>query len=111
MKVFDLFTFAGEYDLLEIRFNILKDYVDKFIVVEFDKTFSGKNKQPLFPQRFKNLDNVSWYVYTENHYEQYRKLAENSPNTKGASHWVTEFTLEVIEEKADLKRTGYNQLG
>lgn len=26
-------------------------------------------------------------------------------------HWVTEFTLEVLEEKADLKRTGYNQLG
>lgn len=27
------------------------------------------------------------------------------------AHWVTEFTLEVIEEKADLKRTGYNQAG
>lgn len=26
-------------------------------------------------------------------------------------HWVTEFTLEVLEEKADLKRTGYNQNG
>lgn len=26
-------------------------------------------------------------------------------------HWVTEFTLEVLEEKADLKRTGYAQNG
>jgi len=26
-------------------------------------------------------------------------------------HWVTEFTLEVLEEKADLKRTGYSQTG
>ena len=26
-------------------------------------------------------------------------------------HWVTEFTLEVWEERADLKRTGYNQNG
>lgn len=26
-------------------------------------------------------------------------------------HWVTEFTVEVLEEKADLKRTGYNQNG
>lgn len=26
-------------------------------------------------------------------------------------HWVTEFTLEVLEEKANLKRTGYNQNG
>jgi len=27
------------------------------------------------------------------------------------AHWVTEFTLEVLEERADLKRTGYNQSG
>jgi len=27
------------------------------------------------------------------------------------AHWVTEFTLEVTEEKADQKRTGYNQNG
>ena len=26
-------------------------------------------------------------------------------------HWVTEFTLEVLQETADLKRTGYNQNG
>lgn len=26
-------------------------------------------------------------------------------------HWVTEFSLEVLEEKGDLKRTGYNQNG
>ena len=26
-------------------------------------------------------------------------------------HWVTEFTLEVLEEKGDLKRTGYAQNG
>lgn len=26
-------------------------------------------------------------------------------------HWVTEFTLENLEEKSDLKRTGYNQNG
>lgn len=27
------------------------------------------------------------------------------------AHWVTEFTLEVLEQRADMKRTGYNQLG
>lgn len=27
------------------------------------------------------------------------------------AHWVTEFSLEVLEESADLKRTGYNQNG
>lgn len=27
------------------------------------------------------------------------------------AHWVTEFTLEVLQEKADVKRTGYNITG
>lgn len=27
------------------------------------------------------------------------------------AHWVTEFTLEVLQQAADLKRTGYNQNG
>ena len=47
MKIYDLTTFNGEFDLLEIRFNILKDYVDKFIIGESIETFSGKVK-PLY---------------------------------------------------------------
>lgn len=46
MKTFDLTTFSGEYDLLEIRLNILKD-VDKFVIVEGAETFSGRFK-PLY---------------------------------------------------------------
>lgn len=44
--IYDLFTFNGEYDLLEIRFNVHKD-VDKFIIVEGAETFSGRPK-PLY---------------------------------------------------------------
>ena len=47
MKVFDLITFSGEYDLLEVRFNILRDVVDKFIICEMPETFSGLPK-PLY---------------------------------------------------------------
>lgn len=38
---YDLFTLNGEMDLLEIRFNVLNDVVDKFIIVEGVETFSG----------------------------------------------------------------------
>lgn len=41
---YDLFMFAGEYDLLEIRFNILSPFVDKFVIVEGVETFSGNPK-------------------------------------------------------------------
>ncbi len=44
---YDCFTFNGEYDLLEIRFNLLSPFVDKFIIVEGWDTFSG-NPKPLY---------------------------------------------------------------
>lgn len=47
IKVFDLTTFTGEYDLLEIRFNLLNAYVDKFVICEMMETFSG-NPKPLY---------------------------------------------------------------
>lgn len=46
-KVFDCFTFWMELDLLEIRLNILDEYVDKFVLVESHETFSGQPK-PLY---------------------------------------------------------------
>lgn len=42
--IYDLFTYNGEADLLEIRFNILSPLVDKFIMVEGVETFSGRPK-------------------------------------------------------------------
>lgn len=39
----------------------------------------------------------------------FEELAKNGDADRG--HWVTEFTLEVLEERADIKRTGYNQNG
>ena len=68
--VYDLFTFNGEYDLLDIRFNILNEYVDKFIICEGVETFSG-NWKPLYwaernRDRFEEWENkVIYYVVSE----------------------------------------------
>ena len=40
---------------------------------------------------------------------QFEELAKVGDSDRG--HWVTEFTHEAIEERADVKRTGYNQNG
>jgi beta-1,4-mannosyl-glycoprotein beta-1,4-N-acetylglucosaminyltransferase len=45
--VYDCFTFFNELDILEMRLNILSDIVDKFVLVEADRTFSNM-KKPLF---------------------------------------------------------------
>jgi beta-1,4-mannosyl-glycoprotein beta-1,4-N-acetylglucosaminyltransferase len=59
MKVYDVFLFFNELDLLEIRLNLLNDVVDYFVISESDVTFSGKPK-PLYYQenkeRFKQFE-------------------------------------------------------
>jgi len=47
MAIVDVFSFCGEMDVLEIRLNILNDYVDEFIICESDRTFTGLEK-PLY---------------------------------------------------------------
>ena len=44
MKIIDTTTFFEENMMMDIRFNILNDYVDKFIVCESLYTHSGKKK-------------------------------------------------------------------
>jgi beta-1,4-mannosyl-glycoprotein beta-1,4-N-acetylglucosaminyltransferase len=48
--VYDIFTFFNELDLLEIRFKILNDKVDYFVIIECTETFSGKPKQLYFSE-------------------------------------------------------------
>lgn len=48
MKIYDCFIFNHEIELLEIRLNVLSDYVDKFIITEGNVTFSGKPKESYY---------------------------------------------------------------
>ena len=92
--IYDIITVNGEVELFEIRYNILKDFVDEFRVIEFDKTFSGKPKSSIFNQ---NWPKVKHYFITEDIWSKYEELAKSSPNTqygKGAEHWVREFCMK-----------------
>ena len=42
--IYDCFTFYNELDLLEIRLNVLNDVVDRFVLVEMNKTHMGDDK-------------------------------------------------------------------
>ena len=43
--IYDCFTFFNELDLLEIRLNVLNQYVDKFVIVEATRTQNNKLKR------------------------------------------------------------------
>ena len=48
--VYDCFSFFNELDLLEIRLNVLKDVVDRFVLVEAGETHTGKPKPFYFEE-------------------------------------------------------------
>ena len=48
--IYDCFSFFNELDLLEIRLNVLKDVVDRFVLVEAGETHTGKPKPFYFEE-------------------------------------------------------------
>lgn len=54
-KVVDYFMYHDEKELLELRINALYDHVDKFIISEADRTFSGVYKGHSCAQTIKDL--------------------------------------------------------
>ena len=50
MKIFDCFKFFNELELLELRFMELYDTVDYFVLVEANKTHTGKPKNYIFEE-------------------------------------------------------------
>jgi len=107
IKIYDIFTYNGEADILEIRLNILNDYVDEFIIVEAPTTFSGL-KKPLYFQeqkeRFKPfLNKIKYFVIDDYPKDQeLLKLADSSSNVpkNGPEHWRREFYQIESTKKA-----------
>lgn len=45
MNIVDIFPYFNEKELLELRINLLYDYVDRFIICDANRTHSGLNKE------------------------------------------------------------------
>lgn len=96
-KTYDCFYFCDELDLLEIRLNVLEDFVDYFVIVESSETFMGKQKELLFDKnknRYSRWAHKIIYHTVQNFPNNkiiYQK-ALNSLNTGNKEHyWVREF--------------------
>lgn len=96
--IFDIFTYNGERDILDIRLNILYPYVDKFVIVEFDETFSGKKKprhllKDWNEEWVKFIDKIDYAFVKKDEYLKYENLADVSPLVPkdGPKHWKREF--------------------
>ena len=55
-KIIDYFPFFIEKELLELRINLLKDYVDEFIISETNKTHNGESKEFICKKTINDLN-------------------------------------------------------
>lgn len=82
MKIFDCFTFYNEIELLKIRLEILNPYVDKFVIVELNKTHRGIDKDLNFKKHIneflKYMDKIIYIV------------PDKVPDYKGEGDWTIE---------------------
>lgn len=86
--IFDCCTFFNELDLLEIRLNILYNFVDKFVIVEGNKTHTGKDKEFVFEQnknRFTEFLDKIIYIKVDDF-----PVLENSQSDKYGNQWLYE---------------------
>jgi len=66
MKIYDCFSYWDEDLLLDLRFNILNDYVDYFVIVEGNKTWQNNSKKLRFDiQKFSKFKNKIIYIPVE----------------------------------------------
>lgn len=106
IKVYDLFYLLNELDLLEIRLNILNDYVDQFVIVESTETFSGMPHELQYEkhkERFaKWKDKITYYVVNDFPKDtSLLEMAKNNSNVGAGEHyWVREFYQKESAKKA-----------
>ena len=82
MKIFDCTTFYSEDLMLDVRFNILNEYVHKFIVVESKYSHSGKKKSLNFDiNKFKKFKDKILYLVIENEPEGLVEIKDQSKSS------------------------------
>ena len=60
MAIYDCFQFFNEEHIAEIRFNILHEQVDYFVIAESTVNHQGKTKKLNFDiKKFKKFDRIS----------------------------------------------------
>tara|TARA_Y100000768_G_C23873493_1_gene631612 strand:- start:85 stop:975 length:891 start_codon:yes stop_codon:yes gene_type:complete len=89
MKIFDCFMFYDEDLIADLRFNILNQYVNEFIVVESKYTHSGEKRELLFNiNKYPNFKNKINYIVLENEPENLEKVYDDDTGDKKNSKYI-----------------------
>ena len=109
MKIFDCFMYFDEDLVLDVRLNLLNDFVDKFVIIESSYDHKGEKRKPLFDiKKFKKFENKIEYILKkdqpnnlekilsdENQKEHYRKSIFNASKRESSQR---NFILNGLKE-------------
>jgi beta-1,4-mannosyl-glycoprotein beta-1,4-N-acetylglucosaminyltransferase len=83
-KIYDCFNFFNELDILEMRLNILYEYVDYFVIVESSVTHTGVPKEYFFEKNkerfFQFLDKIIYFKVEDTPHD-FKNLPPTYDNT------------------------------
>ena len=106
MKIFDCTTFYNEKMMMDVRFNVLSQFVSKFIVVESTFSHSGKKKELNF-----NIDDYPKFKDKIIHLviEEEPKNIEKITDNKNSSITKRMNSLKRIEQSYNYMNNGITQ--
>ena len=103
MAIYDCFQYFNEDHILDLRFNILKDRVDYFVISESTKTHQGKEKKLNFDlNNFKKFKKKIIYLVAD--YEE----NVNFVNHKGGESIIEQHQRNFLSE--GIKKADENDL-
>ena len=74
MAIYDCFQFFNEEHILDLRFNVLNEFVDHFVFVESTTDHQGKTKKLNFdPKKFKKFSDKIIYIVVDDTNEKIKK--------------------------------------
>ncbi len=83
MNIYDCFQYFDEDNLLDIRLNVLNQYVKKFVITEATYTHNGTKKNLNFDiNRFKKFKDKIKYIIVDKPPQNILKIHNNDPEEK-----------------------------
>ena len=111
MKIYDCFQFFDENMILDLRLNILNDYVSKFIIVESTFLHSGVKKKPIFDiKNFSKFKDKIIYILVDNLPEGLHDINKiQNRDEKGNRTIDNALMVEIAQRNSILKGLGEAQ--
>ena len=105
MKIFDCFMYYDEDLILDLRLNLLDNYITEFVIVESTYTHSGKPRKLLFDMKkfskFKNK--INYIVLDERPVSLFSVNNEDSDHSKNSKYILNAVKRENLQRDTILK--------